>query len=234
MQAVILAGGFGTRLRPVTLETPKPLITVNRKPILNHLLDFFTEHGVTHPTILINKDHRDDYRWWRLRYLERLPENLKIKVEPKPLGTFGGLKHLKKDLMETFILSNGDELKKFNLKKIVEAHRKNPNRPLATIALVKVENPSDYGVPLMSGNKIRQFLEKPKSPPSNYISSGLYILEPEIFKYADFSKGFLMIEKDIFPKLAEAGKLAGYKVKNGKWFDCGTFERWERAIRGWA
>jgi NDP-sugar pyrophosphorylase family protein len=105
---------------------------------------------------------------------------------------------------------------------------------------VKVENPSDYGVPVMSGDKITEFLEKPKNlyPPvggrhSNYISSGLYVLEPEVFKYADWNKGHLMIEKDIFPKLAAAGKLAGYKVENGRWFDCGTFARWEKAIKEW-
>jgi NDP-sugar pyrophosphorylase family protein len=140
---------------------------------------------------------------------------------------------LKQYLETTFVLSNGDELKDFPLDKLLEFHKNHKEKPLATIALVKVENPSDYGVPVMEGDKIRQFLEKPKDPPSNFISSGLYVLEPEVFKHADWSKGFLMIEKDIFPKLAAAGKLAGYKVENGRWYDCGTFTRWEKAIREW-
>lgn len=233
MKAVILAGGLGTRLHPVTLEIPKPLITVKRKPILNHLLRLFENHGVTESIIIINKNHCEDYKWWHKRYANELPENLKIEVEPRPLGTFGGLKYFQKKLTETFILSNGDELKDFDLNSLIKFHKNHHNKPLATIALVKVKNPSDYGVPVMAGNRIREFLEKPQNPPSNFISSGLYILEPEIFKYADFSKGYLMIEKDIFPKLAADGKLAGYKVKNYRWFPCDTPEKWERAIKNW-
>ncbi len=233
MKCVILAGGLGTRLRPVTLETPKPLITVKRKPILNHLLELFVRHGIDEPIVLISKSHEEDFSWWQKRYQDQLPDRLRFAVEPEPLGTFGGLKELQGELTDTFILSNGDELKDFHLTNLIEAHKNNPAKPAATIALVQVANPSDYGVPVMEGSTIQEFLEKPKDPPSNYISSGLYVLEPEVFSYADWSKKSLMIEKDIFPKLAAAGKLAGYKVENGRWFDCGTFERWEKAIREW-
>lgn len=243
MKAVILAGGFGTRLRPVTLETPKPLLTVKRKPILNHLLELFSRHAINEPILLIHKDHQEDFKWWRKRYENNLPPKLRIAVEPEPLGTFGGLKELMPDLQETFILSNGDELKDFHLTNLIKTHRENKNQPVGTIALVAVPNPSDYGVPVLdptltegkygASGLIREFLEKPKDPPSKFISSGLYVLEPEVFNYADWSKGYLMIEKDIFPKLAAVGKLAGYKVEGGRWFDCGTFERWEQAIKEW-
>ncbi len=233
MKVVILAGGFGTRLRPVTLETPKPLLTVKRKPIINHLLELFERHGIDEPILLIHKDHQEDYQWWQKRYANELPKKLRIETEPEPLGTFGGLKHFTQELKETFILSNGDELKDFHLTNLIKAHRENKNKPVGTIALVEVSNPSDYGVPVLSSDKITEFLEKPKNSPSNFISSGLYVLEPAVFDYADWSRGFLMIEKDIFPKLAMAGKLAGYKVQNGRWFDCGTFERWEKAIKEW-
>ncbi len=233
MRAVILAGGLGTRLRPVTLEMPKPLITVKRKPVLNHLLELFSRHGIESPIILIHKDHKDDFHWWQKRYADSLPAGLRIEIEPEPLGTFGGLKSLMGDLAEPFILSNGDELKDFHLTNLIKAHKNNPANPVSTIALVEVENPSDYGVPVMEGDKIVQFLEKPKDPPSRYISSGLYVVNPEVFSYADWDKKFLMIEKDIFPKLAAAGKLAGFKIENGRWYDCGTFERWEKAIKEW-
>ena len=103
----------------------------------------------------------------------------------------------------------------------------------ASIALVEVPNPHEYGVPVMEGYKILNFLEKPENPPSNMISSGLYLLNPEIFNHADFSKDYIMIEKDIFPKIAAADKLFGFPVKNGRWFDCGTFERWSKAIEEW-
>ena len=240
MRVVILAGGSGTRLQPVTLEIPKPLLNVQKKPILSHLVAFFNRHGIADSIILIHKNHKEDYQWWKKRYHKELPKNLRIKIEPKPLGTFGGLKYLNKDLTESFILSNGDELKDFNLTDLIKSHKNNSQHPVATIALVKVKNPSDYGVPIRKGSRIEKFLEKPKNPClpvgrhlSNFISSGLYVLEPEIFQYADWSRGFLMIEKDIFPKLADAGKLAGYKIKNGRWFDCGILERWEKAIKGW-
>lgn len=233
MKAVILAGGLGTRLRPVTLETPKPLITVKRKPVLNHLLELFSRHGIEESIILIHKDHQDDFYWWQKRYADTLPKGLSIEVEPEPMGTFGGLRAISSELTSPFILSNGDELKDFHLTNLVKAHKENSIKPVATIALVEVENPSDYGVPILDGNKIIQFLEKPKNPPSKFISSGLYVVDPSVFSYADWDKKFLMIEKDIFPKLAEAGKLAGYKVENGRWYDCGTFERWEKAIKEW-
>lgn len=233
MKGVILAGGLGTRLHPVTLEMPKPLLTVKRKPILNHLLELFARHGVGESLVLINKSHAEDYDWWKRRYEKELPGKLELVVEPEPLGTFGGLKALTGRLGEPFILSNGDELKDFDLSALVKAHQANPAKPVATIALVKVEKPSDYGVPIMNGDAIKEFLEKPVNPPSDFVSSGIYILEPEVFKYADWSKGFLMIEKDIFPKLAAAGKLAGHKFPNARWYDCGTFERWEKAIKEW-
>ncbi len=233
MRAVILAGGSGTRLYPVTLETPKPLLTVNKKPILNHLLGFFAKHGVDESTILINKNHTEDFQWWQKRYEKELSGKLELVVESEPLGTFGGLKLISEKLNEPFILSNGDELKDFDLSALIAAHKANPAKPVATIALVKVEKPSDYGVPIMDGDKIKEFLEKPANPPSDFVSSGIYILESEVLKYADWSKGFLMIEKDIFPKLAAAGKLAGYKMENARWYDCGTLSRWEKAIREW-
>ncbi len=233
MKGVILAGGLGTRLHPVTLEMPKPLLTVKRKPILNHLLDLFGRHGIDESLVLVNKNHTEDFQWWQKRYEKELKGKLELVAEPEPLGTFGGLKLFSDKLNEAFILSNGDELKDFDLSALIAAHKANPAKPAATIALVKVEKPSDYGVPVMEGDAIKEFLEKPLNPPSDFVSSGIYILEPEVFQYADWNKGFLMIEKDIFPKLAAAGKLAGHKFPNARWYDCGTFARWEKAIKEW-
>lgn len=233
MRGVILAGGSGTRLHPVTLETPKPLLTVNRKPILNHLLSFFAKHGVDDSVILINKNHTEDFQWWQKRYENELGGKIELAVEHEPLGTFGGLKLISEKLTEPFILSNGDELKDFDLSALIKAHKENPAKPAATIALVKVDNAQNFGVPIMEGNSITQFLEKPKELQSSFVSSGIYILEPEALRYADFSKGFLMIEKDIFPKMAQDGKLAGHRVENYRWFPCDTLEKWEHAIKNW-
>ncbi len=233
MKAVILAGGLGTRLRPVTYEIPKPLLPVKKKPIINHLLEFFLRHDISDFAILISRSHENDFQRWKENNRNELG-NAKINIffEEKPRGTFGGLSLLKDWLgKETFILSNGDELKDFDLNRFIEFHKN--KKGAGTIAMVKVPNPQEYGVPILNGHHIREFLEKPDPAPSEYISSGLYALEPEILDYADFSKEFLMIEKDIFPKLAAEGKLMGMKIENGRWFDCGNLERWEKAIKEW-
>lgn len=234
IKLVIQAGGSGTRLQPVTFEIPKPLVPVKKRPVLNHLLDFFKRHGVGQPIININKDHLEDYRWWRKRYAKELPKNLKLVVEPAALGTFGGLRFIRPHLKnQRFILSWGDELKDFDLTALIKAHDANPCKPVATIALVKVDDASSYGVPIMDGEMVKEFLEKPKNPPSNFVNSGLVVLEPTVFDYADFNKGAISIEREIYPRLAAAGKLAGYKIENGRWYDCGTLARWEKAIKEW-
>ncbi len=232
MKAVILVGGEGTRLRPITYEIPKPLLTVKKKPIVNHLIDLMVKHGIRDIALLASSSHKEDFSKWHYLWSKDLPQgNISIFFEDKPRGTFGGLGALQGWLgSESFILSNGDELKDFDLTSLVEFHR--DQKSVATIALVKVPSPQEYGVPVLEGNLIKTFLEKPENPPSDFVSSGLYVLEPAVFSYADFSKGFLMIEKDIFPRLAAEGKLVGLKT-DGRWYDCGNLERWEKAIKEW-
>jgi len=228
LKAVILAGGKGTRLYPITKEIPKPLLPIRGKPIINHLVDLFYLQGIKDIAILINKDFREDFNWWKKRYY---PKNkIKIVEEKKPLGTFGGLWLLKDWISNnSFFLANGDELKKINLSKMINFHQKF-QRP-ATIALVKVPNPKDYGVVICQKGIVQEFLEKPKDSPTKYINSGLYLLSPEIFNYHPGPK-FLMVEKDLFPKLAKENKLAGFKF-NGKWMDTGTWQRYSQALKKW-
>ena len=233
MKAIILAGGLGTRLHPVTLEIPKPLVPVKKKPIVNHLIDLFSRHGINEVALLVSRAHENDFVRWKNHWKDELStKKISIFHEEKPSGTFGGVKNLRDWIgNEKFILSNGDELKDFDLQELKNFHE--VHKPVATIALVKVPNPSEYGVPVLDGPRIREFLEKPENPPSNFINSGLYILEPEIFDYADLSKDFLMIEKDVFPGLAQKGKLAGCELQNSRWYDCGNLERWEKAMKEW-
>jgi len=237
LKAVILAGGKGSRLYPITKEIPKPLLPVKRRPILNYLIDLFHSFGIKEIAILINKDFREDFDWWEKRYY---PKNkIKIVEEKKPLGTFGGLWLLRNWLKDSpFFLTNGDELKKINLIEMINFHQK--SKTPATVALVKVSNPRDYGVVICKKGIIQEFLEKP-SPPTKllvggkkstkYINAGLYLLSPEIFNYHPGPK-FSMVEKDILPKLAKEKKLAGFKF-NGKWLDCGNWRGYERALRRW-
>jgi len=228
MKAVILAGGKGTRLYPITYEIPKPLLPIKKKPIINYLVDLFLKAGVKEIGVLISQEFEQEFVWWKKRYYSK--KRIKFFKEKKPLGTLGGLYYLKKWVSkDNFFLTNGDELKKIGLKKMEAFHRKTGK--IATIALVKVKNPQDYGVVICKNGIVDKFLEKPKNPPSKYINSGLYMFSPEIFKYHPGPK-FSMIEKDLFPKLAKKGELAGFKFQ-GKWTDCGTWSRYENSIKHW-
>jgi NDP-sugar pyrophosphorylase family protein len=232
MKGIILVGGAGTRLRPVTYEIPKPLVPVKKRPIINHLIDLFRRHGIDEIALMASKDHEEDFVRWQKTWDDELPKDLTIFFETAPRGTFGGLEIAREWIGdEPFILSNGDELKDFDLTSLIAAHKE--HGALGTIALVEVNDPEHYGVPILNGEKIEQFLEKPNPAPSKFISSGLYVLRPEVFGYADFANDFIMIEKDIFPKLAADSKLTGYKLVGGRWYDCGTLERWEKAMKEW-
>ncbi len=227
-KAVILAGGKGTRLYPITKEIPKPLLPVKRKPIINYLVDLFFNQGIKDVAVLINKDFKEEFIWWKKRYYPKA--KIKIFEEKKPLGTFGGLWFLRRWISKSpFFLTNGDELKKINLSEMAKLHKR--FQTVATIALVKVSNPKDYGVVLCNSEMVTEFLEKPEKPPTNFINSGLYLLNPEIFNYHKGPK-FSMIEKNIFPKLVKEQKLICFKFK-GDWKDCGTWERYENALDNW-
>ncbi|MBI1985036.1 MAG: nucleotidyltransferase family protein [Candidatus Wildermuthbacteria bacterium] len=227
-KAVILAGGKGTRLYPITKEIPKPLLPIGKKPIVNHLVDLFIAHGIKDIALLVSREFQEDFVWWNKRHYP----NAKIELfaEQEPLGTFGGL-WLVKDWLkdQRFFLTNGDELKEVNLEDMASFHEKSGG--IGTLGLVQVENPQEYGVVVCDSDKVSEFLEKPKNPPSNFINSGLYLFSPEIF---DYHKGpsFVMIEKDIFPALAKEGKLSGFKEVS-RWTDCGTWERYEKALQEW-
>ena len=233
MRAIIQAGGSGTRLRPVTYETPKPLLTVHKKPIIDHIIEFLKQQGIHEIGVVISAEHHDDFRKW----LDAAPgiagKNISLFVEAKPSGTFGWLRNLKKWLGNNpFILVNGDTLLDFTIDHAMEVHRK--HKPIVTVALMSVENPGDYGaVAVGENNYIVSFVEKPKNiADPSLVSAGFYIVEPSVFEYDQPERDFLMIEHDIFPALTNAKKIAGAIVK-GRFFDCGTFERWEAAIREW-
>ena len=124
-KAVILAGGKGTRLYPITYEIPKPLLPVNKKPIINYLVDLFLAQKVEEIAVLVSQEFKDDFYWWQKRYY---PDNNFLLVEEKePLGTFGGL-YLLKDWLKNgdFFMTNGDELKKIDLVEMGKFHSRKP------------------------------------------------------------------------------------------------------------
>jgi len=224
-QALILAGGKGTRLTPITREIPKPLVPLHGKPVLEYSLDLFKKFGIK--DILISIGFKGEKIKEYFGDGKRFGVNITYIEEDKPLGTAGPLKLAKKYLKSSFIMCNADELKDIDLMDMFIAHKE--NNAMGTIALTSVEDTSKYGVAKLAGNKILDFVEKPPKDkaPSNFINSGLYILEPEVIDYVP--EGFAMVEKDVFPKLAKEGKLFGYPF-SGYWKPIGNFQQYEEAI----
>ncbi len=226
--AIILAGGRGVRLQPITHELPKPLLPLHDKPLLQHIIELFRKHNIKNIIISIG------YKGEKIREAFGNGSKFGISIsyveEEKPLGTAGPIKLARGFLTETFIACNADELKDIDLMDMYLAHKE--NHAFSTIALTTVEDPSSYGVAKLQGNRILEFVEKPKKEkaPSNLINAGLYIMEPEVLNY--IPDGFAMLEKDVFPKLAAEGKLYGYPF-SGQWFDTGTLDRYEKAIKEW-
>jgi NDP-sugar pyrophosphorylase family protein len=225
MKAIILAGGKGTRLRPLTNDIPKALIPIGKKTLTDLVIDILNKYNIKDIILSIayKKEKIKEY------FKEK---NISYIEEPKPLGTAGPLiilNNQNKQLDETFFVINGDNLFNVNLKDMLEFHKK--NKATVTIGLSKVKDPRSYGVAILEDNKIKEFIEKPDNPPTNYINSGYYIMEPEVF---DIIKGKekAMLEKDLFPLLAEQGKLFGFK-SDKQWFDTGTFERYEQVKKEW-
>ncbi len=225
-RAFLLCGGKGTRLRPITYEIPKALVPVQGRALLEHLLDLLKKHDVK--KMLISVGYLKEMIEKHFGDGSKFGVDIMYIVENKPLGTAGPLRLARDLLDETFIVSNGDELKDIDIKRMHELHKRND--ALVTIALTKVDDPAMYGVAKMEGDKILEFKEKPKNPPSNLINSGFYIIEPEVLEMVP--NGPSSLERDVFPKIAEKGRLFGFPF-SGQWFDCGNMERYEKALKEW-
>jgi len=226
--AVVLAGGRGTRMRPFTYEMPKPMIPVQGRPLIQHIVELLRKHEVSE--IIFSVGYMGDKIKEYFGNGSRFGVNITYVEEDKELGTAGPLALMKDKLSETFLMFNGDILADIDLKDFVSFHEE--KKGIATIALTAVSDPSRFGVARLRGDNILEFREKPPAgkEASNLINAGVYVLEPEVLKY--IPKGKAMMERDVFPKLAKKGKLIGYHF-DGQWFDTGTPESYEVAIKRW-
>lgn len=227
MKAVVMAGGDGARLRPLTVGRPKPMVPVVNKTVMLHILELLKSHGITDVIVT-------------LRYLastiqdffengSNLGMNLTYVVEESPLGTAGSVKNAAHLLDDTFIVISGDALTDFNLEAIVSAHA--THGAAATIALARVPNPLEYGVVITDeeGDVVR-FLEKPSwgEVISDTVNTGIYVLEPEVLDLIPANTNF-DFSKELFPRMLEEGiTIHGY-VAHGYWCDIGTIEEYRRA-----
>src|SRR5262244_2424130 len=230
MKAIMLAGGKGTRLRPLTIHTPKPIVPIFERPFLHYQLD------------LLKKVPEIDEVVLSLNYQPRRIEeifgdggesglSIRYVVEPVPLGTGGAVRYAGEALRESVVVFNGDVMTQVDLAAVIKLHRERKAR--ATIVLTPVDNPTAYGlVETDTAGNILRFLEKPKPEEitTNYINAGIYILEPDTFDRIPKDTPW-SIERSFFPSFIERGEtFVGY-VYRGYWIDIGTPEKYMQVHR---
>lgn len=221
MQAIILSGGKGTRLRPLTYHTPKPMLDVAGRPHLEHQVALLREHGITNIIFSTGYLHEEIVN----HFGDGTKFGVKIQYRQdgnKELGTAGAIKNCE-DLIEsdTLIILNGDILTNINLSQLIEEHQSRKMCPI-TIALTKVSDPSRYGVALIKNDLIERFIEKPDTFISNLINSGMYVINREVLNFIAKDE-FCMLEKDVFPQYAKSKLIAPY-VSDYYWIDIGTVQ----------
>jgi len=229
MKAVILAGGEGTRLRPLTLSTPKPVVPVADRPFLRHQLDLLATVGVTDVVISVA------YRPERIQAIfgdgHALGRRIVYAIEQTPLGTGGAIKNAEPQLDETTIVLNGDVLTDVDLPAVVAAHRAAGAQ--ATLVLTPVPNPSAYGlVEMAASGRVRRFIEKPDPSQitTDTINAGIYILQTSTLSLMPAAVNH-SIERAFFPTLLERGEhVLGY-VHRGYWIDIGTPQKYLQVHR---
>ncbi len=221
MRAVVLVGGFGTRLRPLTLTTPKPMLPVGHVPIIERLVDNLAKGGVTEVTLALGFKPEP--------FVEAFPDGdcngvtLRYAVEPEPLDTAGAIKFAAdfSGIDDTFVVANGDVLTDLDIAALVDFHRSHSAE--ATLALVGVEDPSSFGVVATDADgRVERFVEKPApgTAPTNQINAGTYVLEPSVLQRIPAGQR-VSIERTTFPAIVEVGRLFAMSTDD-YWLDAGN------------
>ena len=225
MQALILAGGKGTRLRPLTVYTPKPIVPICNRPFLLYQIDTLRRAGITDITLSLS---------YQPNKIEQLLGDgsdhgvkLKYTVEPQPMGTAGAYKFAEDLIREPTVVFNGDILTDLDLKAVIREH--NERKATATIVLTPVKDPTTYGVvETEKDGRVRRFLEKPKAEEitSNNINAGTYVLEPKVLDYLPEGENY-SFEYGVFPDLLKRGEaFYAHIPARTYWIDIGTPERY--------
>ncbi|MBV9242885.1 MAG: NDP-sugar synthase, partial [Acidobacteria bacterium] len=219
-------GGKGTRLRPLTVYTPKPIVPIVNRPLIQYQIDILKKAGITDITLSLS------YQPDKIEQLIGSAADhgvlLRYVTEPSPMGTAGAYKYAVGSSQETTIVFNGDVITDLDVNKLVEFHRS--SNAVATLALAPVSDPSRYGlVPVDKAGKITDFLEKPTDADrdkikANTINAGVYVLEPQVLAMIpkDTNRSF---EYDVFPEMLSTKlPFVGYVMKDAYWRDIGTPE----------
>ena len=230
MKAILLAGGKGTRLRPLTIHTPKPIVPIFNRPFLHYQIDLLKQVPEIDEVILSL-----NYQPRRIEEIFGDGSDVGIKiryvVEPAPLGTAGAVKYAGENLTDSVVVFNGDVLTQIDLAAVLRLHRERQAK--ATIVLTPVDNPTAYGlVETDRDGNITRFLEKPKPDEitTNNINAGIYVLEPDTFDRIP-SEVAWSIERSYFPSLVERSETFVAYVYDGYWIDIGTPDKYTQVHR---
>lgn len=230
MKAILLAGGKGTRLRPLTIHTPKPIVPIFDRPFLQYQIDLLREVPEIDEVILSL-----NYQPRRIEEIfgegAGLGVRLRYVVEPSPLGTGGAIRFAAQGITDTLVVFNGDVMTSVDVKAVVAMHR--ARNAAATIVLTPVDNPSAYGlVETAPDGRVRRFIEKPGAGEitCNTINAGIYVLEPSTFDRIPKDVSY-SIERAYFPSLIEQDETFLAYVDEGYWIDIGTPEKYHQVHR---
>ena len=227
MKAVVMAGGEGTRLRPLTSNQPKPMVPIIGKPCMEHILDLLRRHRMNEVVVTLAFMPQAIRSYFGDG--ESLGLDIDYSVEEQPLGTAGSVKLAQERLEETFLVISGDALCDVDLTELVEAHRS--NGAAVTIGLKSVDNPLEFGIVVTDADgRVERFLEKPSWGQvfSDTINTGIYVLEPEVLRHIP-KKGAFDFSKQLFPLLLEMGRPMYGHVLDGYWQDIGNLEQFRQA-----
>lgn len=222
MKAVVMAGGAGTRLRPLTSNIPKPMMPLANRPMIEHVLELLKQHGFSEVVITVAFMANAIRNWFG----DGTDFGLRIvyATEETPLGTAGSVRNAMDELTETFLVISGDVLTDIDLTKIVSDHHE--SRATATIGLIRVDDPLEFGIVTTDDEgMIEDFMEKPGWGQvfSDTINTGIFVLEPEIFDYIESGRP-VDFSGEVFPALLAAGRPIRGSVGEGYWADVGALD----------
>lgn len=220
MKAIILVGGLGTRLRPLTCSTPKSLVPVLNRPFIEHVLLWLKRYGVEEAVLTLS--HLAPAIQATLGDGSHLGIRVSYVQEPSPLGTAGAIRNAGGLVDETFLVLNGDIYTELDLGAMLALHKAKGS--LATIALTEVENPSAYGlVETDTGGRVTRFLEKPSPQEitTDFINAGTYVLEPRVLQRIPSGQAY-SFERELFPQLLASGRPLYAYPDHTYWIDIGT------------
>lgn len=228
MKALLLAGGFGTRLRPLTYTRPKHLLPIANRPHIEHVFDLLRRHGIS--DVILTTSYLAEAFGETVDRAKADGINVEVTHEEVALGTAGAVKHAQTQIEdETFLVFNGDILTDVDLDALVEFHREKSAE--ATILLTPVDDPSAFGVvPTEDDGRVTGFIEKPPraEAPTNQINAGIYVLEPSVLDRIPAGREW-SVERGLFPGLVEDGVPLYARSTSAYWMDLGTPDKYRQA-----